>query len=216
MVSYRSGPSGAWTGALTAVYNRPSSNDGMSCQGMTVSSAGKVSIMMMRSYWVSGSNPGERYEHGVLSNETGSWVFTGLTGINVMNYPSGQLRYDGSGALHYLGTGGYQVKPAGGAFAVETGPAGLPASLTNVKLVADRTGVFHLVFLKSNGTGLSTELVLAKRTAASTWAIESTPLMQGLAAGYATSSNFVGAAFDAANKPWFIVDDNLTYRAITR
>ncbi|MBK7862729.1 MAG: hypothetical protein IPJ65_29790 [Archangiaceae bacterium] len=204
-ITYRSGLRGAWSGAPTTVYTRPSGLNDFACQALALNGAGKVFVLMSISAWASGSNPGARYGQQVLSNETGAWVATWFGPQGAMYAPTGRLLVDGAGALHYWGTNGYWVRPAGGAFAMETGPTASSYTVVS-QMVVDRSGAMNVAFVKDASTH---ELTLARRTGAGAWSAETLPLLNA-------TPSYLGLVFDAANAPVMVVDEMDAFRLVTR
>jgi hypothetical protein len=209
-VTLRTRPAGGAWSAPSTIYTRPSGYDGMICGDLAVTPAGVVAIPVGRSYWVGSPIYASRYDRGVLSNETGSFVHA----VQISNLtswgPAHELAFDGDGALHSLAGNDYRVRPPAGTFATETLPAGYPAA-PDRSLAINPAGALVIGWI--GGSGASTLLNLSVRTGAGTWSSDSTALISSVTSAY---PELHGLAFDAQGKAHLLLNDGPTYRAIVK
>lgn len=210
-LTLRTRPVGGPWSAPSTPWTRPSGNDSMACSDLAVSSSGALAVAVTLSYWVGAPTYATRYALVVVTNESGSWTNTTVAS-NLTNYPSGRLRFDGTGALHVL-SDGYWVRPAAGGFASEALPMGW-GTTSERAMTVDRLGVLHFAWIAGSGT--SAQLSVARRTGPGAWVVETTPLLLSVNSGASASYELFGLAFDAANQAHLLVDDGGTYRALAK
>jgi hypothetical protein len=208
-VTLRTRPSGGAWGSPVIIYNRPSGFDGMICGDITVSAAGVVAIPVGRSYWVGSPVYASRYDRGVLSNETGSFVHA----VQISNLTSWgaahELLFDATGALHSLAGNDYRVRPPAGAFASETLPAGYPTA-PDRSIAVTPSGALAIGWIA--GSGAATLLNVSVRTGVGTWTTDSTALISTVTSAY---PELHGLAFDGQGRT-HLLNDGPTYRAIVK
>ena len=209
-VFLRTAINGVW-GAEATVYTLPFSWGAVWVRASAVSGTGAVTMVLERSYWVSGTNPGYQFAYDLYSNETGAWVLTSLGWPPTSGGEAAQLVFDPQGVTHLLSTRGYFTRQGGGALVPQTLPAGLPANWGVPRLLlADRTGVMHLVYYDNAGG-----LTVARHAPTGQWTLESMPLINNVTPSTSAVPR-LAATFDANNVLFVALDDAQNNRLISK